>query len=499
MFELPPKRKRGRSPGADARPRGVHKRGKRIVSLLATLQRGDEPDDDPQAPSLLGVPGLTRQALDGCVVAFFGGVRHTVPLSQSADLFVRRVRVMLYETAGLEVPKDLTGVEAAGEFLALAVATLGAPASPYPQLEGALRERCLELAEDAEYLADGGVDVVEAANLLAETGPHPTGISHLHTSHPLALDPLGRGYPAELAVYHNIHIRPAQGEAVDHARREAVFWAVWAGDALRSTCVGAQAVLAETDVGWPWSPTDDPAMALARVARQISGSLLSARARCTGLRNEDMRTVVTELNRLGRDTSADIAWLRAQAENPDPTGKWFQRRGPKERLTSVPATMAMLAARNVLYVVCWAAAKCDAAQHPRNLSARTLETAEMAALRAAEHMKSLAHTIVESKLPAPAVVFSRAVSAVVFLIHRVAENTLKGRLERNPEPAAYAEVLIKALASMQCDVDAPPVVAALSDALARAEAPEAQPPQVHDLVGVLTQHSIQTPFAVLEI
>ncbi|BEJ17717.1 hypothetical protein CspHIS471_0611180 [Cutaneotrichosporon sp. HIS471] len=77
MFELPPKRKRGRSPGAEVRPRGVHKRGKRIVSLLATLQRGDEPEGDPQAASLLGVPGLTRQALDACVAAFFGSTRHT--------------------------------------------------------------------------------------------------------------------------------------------------------------------------------------------------------------------------------------------------------------------------------------------------------------------------------------------------------------------------------------------------------------------------------------
>jgi hypothetical protein len=299
----------------------VHKRGKRIVSLLATLQRGDEPEDDPQAPALLGVPGLTRQALDACVAAFFGGVRHTVRVSQPPDVFARRVRVMLYETAGLEVPKDLTGVEAAGEFLALAVAALGAPASPYAGLEGALRERCLELASDAEYLADGGVDVVEAANLLAQTGPHATGISHLRADKPLALDPRGRGYPAELAVYHNIHMRPAAGENVDHARHEAVFWAVWAADALRSTCIGAQAALAETDVGWPWTPSDDPAMPLARVARSISSTLLSTRARCTGLHNEDVRTAVTELDAQARSTSADLAWLRGQAQNPEASGE----------------------------------------------------------------------------------------------------------------------------------------------------------------------------------
>ncbi|BEJ04163.1 hypothetical protein CcaverHIS641_0113380 [Cutaneotrichosporon cavernicola] len=480
MFELPPKRKRGRSPGAEVRPRGAHKRGKRIVSLLATLQRGDEPEGDPQAASLLGVPGLTRQALDACVAAFFGSTRHTVRVSQPADLFARRVRVMLYETAGLEVPKDLMGIEAAGEFLALAISALGAPASPYPQLEGALRERCLELATDAEYLANAGLDAVEAANLIAE-GPYPIGISHLCESNPLVLDPLGLGYPVELAVYHNVHIQPVGG---DHVRREAVFWSVWAGDALRSTCVGIQAAMADTDVGWPWNPADDPAMPLARVARHISSSLLSARARCTGLHSEDLRMAVNELDVLAKGTNFDLARLRA-ADNPE--------------MMTLPATMAMLAARNLLYVVCWAAAKCDAIQHPRNLASRMVDEVEAAAMRGAQYMVSLAHTIVESKLPVPVVVSSRLVSVVVFLVHRVLENTQKGRPERNLEPVGNADALINAIEGMECYADTASVAVALRDALARAEGPDAQPALVPDLVTMLLQHNIQTPFSALEI
>ncbi len=161
--------------------------------------------------------------------------------------------------------------------------------------------------------------------------------------------------------------------------------------------------------------------------------------------------------------------------------------------------MTMLAARNLLFVVCWAAAKCDTAQHPRNLSARTLEMAEAAAQRGAEYMLSLAGTIVETKLPAPVIVSSRVVSTVVFLIHRVAENTRKGRLERNSEAVGNAETLIKRVASMACYTDTPAVVSVLRDALARAEGAEAQPALVPDLVGVLGQHGIQTPFTVLEI
>ncbi|BEI80820.1 hypothetical protein CcaverHIS002_0113490 [Cutaneotrichosporon cavernicola] len=433
MFELPPKRKRGRSPGAEVRPRGAHKRGKRIVSLLATLQRGDEPEGDPHAASLLGVPGLTRQALDACVAAFFGSTRHTVRVSQPADLFARRVRVMLYETAGLEVPKDLMGIEAAGEFLALAISALGAPASPYPQLEGALRERCLELATDAEYLANAGLDAVEAANLIAE-GPYPIGISHLCESNPLVLDPLGLGYPVELAVYHNVHIQPVGG---DHVRREAVFWSVWAGDALRSTCVGIQAAMADTD-----------------------------------------------LDVLAKGTNFDLARLRA-ADNPE--------------MMTLPATMAMLAARNLLYVVCWAAAKCDAIQHPRNLASRMVDEVEAAAMRGAQYMVSLAHTIVESKLPVPVVVSSRLVSVVVFLVHRVLENTQKGRPERNLEPVGNADALINAIEGMECYADTASVAVALRDALARAEGPDAQPALVPDLVTMLLQHNIQTPFSALEI
>ncbi|BEI96391.1 hypothetical protein CcaverHIS631_0113400 [Cutaneotrichosporon cavernicola] len=419
MFELPPKRKRGRSPGAEVRPRGAHKRGKRIVSLLATLQRGDEPEGDPQAASLLGVPGLTRQALDACVAAFFGSTRHTVRVSQPADLFARRVRVMLYETAGLEVPKDLMGIEAAGEFLALAISALGAPASPYPQLEGALRERCLELATDAEYLANAGLDAVEAANLIAE-GPYPIGISHLCESNPLVLDPLGLGYPVELAVYHNVHIQPVGG---DHVRREAVF--------------------------------------------------------C-----EDLRMAVNELDVLAKGTNFDLARLRA-ADNPE--------------MMTLPATMAMLAARNLLYVVCWAAAKCDAIQHPRNLASRMVDEVEAAAMRGAQYMVSLAHTIVESKLPVPVVVSSRLVSVVVFLVHRVLENTQKGRPERNLEPVGNADALINAIEGMECYADTASVAVALRDALARAEGPDAQPALVPDLVTMLLQHNIQTPFSALEI
>ncbi|CAK9785083.1 hypothetical protein CC85DRAFT_303776 [Cutaneotrichosporon oleaginosum] len=483
MFELPPKRKRGRSPGTDARPSGVHKRGKRIVSLLATLQRADEPEDDAQAPALLGVPGLTRQALDGCVVAFFGGPHHTLRLSQPADIFARRVRVMLYETAGLEVPKDLTGIEASSELLALAVAALGAGGADgaAPALEVALRERCLDLLTDAEYLAEPSrsVDAVEAANLLAETGPHATGISHLGAN-PLTLDARGRAYPPELALYHGLNMpRPSTAAGADERRREDVFWAVWAADALRATCVGAQAALADTDVGWR-HPPDDGVVPLARAARLISARLLSARARCTGLRNEDVRAAIAALDALARATPADLAWLRA---TQDP---------------AAPATMAALAARNTLYIVCWAAARADAAQHPRKLSARTLEAAEAGALHGADDMLALARTAVERRLPVPPVVAARCVAAAVFLIHRVAEDTHKARPGR-AGLVGNAEALVKSIAGMASCPDTPSVVAALRDALAAAQAPDAQPALVADLVGVLAQHGVQTPFGALEI
>lgn len=328
MFELPPKRKRGRSPsGAESAPRppGVHKRGKRIVSLLQTLQRQDDsslPDTGHAAPdsagvgvgagqpNLLGVPGLTRQALDASVSAFFGSVAHIMRLSQQHEMLTRRVRVMLYETAGLEVPKDLTGVDAAAELLALVIAALGAPSGPYPHLAQPLFDRCIELAKDPEYLADGGLDVVEAVNHLVDS-PR-LHHSHTHTApNPLVLGPFDKGYSVELAIYHNVHIRPVQGEHVlDYARREFVFWIIWATDALRSTTLGVPCSLADTDIGWPWRASEDASLVVAVVARHISSTLLSTRARCTGLHNEDVRVAINELDTLTRETEVDLAWMR---------------------------------------------------------------------------------------------------------------------------------------------------------------------------------------------
>lgn len=536
MFELPPKRKRGRSPsGADSTPRppGVHKRGKRIVSLLQTLQRQEDTSfSDPaysyfgadggglgsssaggQKPNLLGVPGLTRQALDACVSAFFGSAAHITRLSQPQELFVRRVRVMLYETAGLEVPKDLTGVDAASELLALAVAALGAPSGPYPNLAPLLIERCVELASDPEYLAEGGLDEVEAVNLLVDLPSKratPTGRHRSLQSNPLTLDPLGRAYPIELAIYHNVHIRPVQGEGVlDYARREALFWIVWASDAIRSTTIGAQCALPETDVGWPWhqSNSDDGTMPLARVARHIGATMLSTRARCTGLHNDDVRVAVNELDVLARATDTDLAWLRSQASggtSEPASGKWGGL--TCARLTpGLPAAITMLAARNLLYVVCWAAAKCDAAQHPRNLSARILERVEGAAGRATEHMVALGNAIAECRVTTPTIVSNRFVAFVIFLLHRLVEEGQKHRVDRSSEVVAHAEAIISTVANMGCYTDTTAVAVALRSSLHHISGNESEPAHAHDvsvvheLVAILAGHGIQTPFTALEI
>lgn len=166
--------------------------------------------------------------------------------------------------------------------------------------------------------------------------------------------------------------------------------------------------------------------------------------------------------------------------------------------------MALFAARNLLYVVCWAAAKCDAAQHPRNLSSRILDMVESAALRATENMLSLASTIRESKLlSAPTVVSTRFVSFAVFLLYLLVENAQKQqRVEQSsPELSAHAEAIIAIVEVMDCYDDTAGVVAALRTALGCVNATDRAPDSatIHELIAKLEAHDIGTPFSAFDI
>lgn len=166
--------------------------------------------------------------------------------------------------------------------------------------------------------------------------------------------------------------------------------------------------------------------------------------------------------------------------------------------------MGVVAARNLLYIVCWAATKRDAALHPRNLSARVLETVDSAAMRATEYMISLARTITECQLPTPPIVANRIIGVVVFLLHKLVENAQKQRPERSAEVAAHAQTLISAITLMDCYPDTAAVVAALNDSLSQATATsdgerKFDTAAIHDLVASLHEYGIRTLFSNIDI
>ncbi|KAL1404856.1 hypothetical protein Q8F55_008467 [Vanrija albida] len=483
---MPPKRKDAAAEGLP-RPPGAHKRGKRIMTLLqqhhatedeplSTPERTPPPPPHrpqlagpaltastalfaaafaspaPAPPSphacLLSVPGLTRPALDDAIGTFFASIGQTYQLSQSERVFSQRVSALLYDVAGLPPPPELAGVPAVSELLALAVAALGAPLSANPHLAPSLYARCLELTADEDALARGGIDAVEAVNLLAERVTKPR-----HAAHPLRLDPLGKGFAVDLALYHNLHIPPAPTHP-EYTRRQTLFWTVWKFDAIRSSSASTSFRLAEANVGWPLPPgaDSDVQFGIARVARKICAKLLSARAKTEGLQAADVDTALADLEDLGLGVGVglDISAILDAAAHGTPQHAAY-----------------LVSTYNWMYLVVWIAVRDGAGALP----SATVAAVNDAAMRATERMAELARTVAARQLLmlAPRAVRDQLAAFVLSLVRLMVEGAVSSASVA-AQYMALAETMIAAVRSASAYPETAMLANVLNDAVHRAVA-----------------------------
>ncbi|WOO85302.1 uncharacterized protein LOC62_06G008803 [Vanrija pseudolonga] len=542
----PPKKRKTASSSSAAknelipRPPGVHKRGKRIVTLLqqhqqsqlaqsssamSTADNGERSHDQsgsgqqlasvhggipaaspedaaagdrrvpcditPNRAWLLRVPGLTRHALDDCINTFFTSIGQTYHLSQPRDYFLRRVRVMLYDVGGLDIPHDLADVPASSELLALAVACLGSPLSSHPQLAQSIHNRCVELAADSDHLAHGGLDAVEAMNLLAERfvrprhalvqsrqsivlpARTPAGLGEAQNAklHPLQLDPLGKGFAIDLALYHKLNVPPISRNDADtgYQRREALFWTLWKFDALRSASASVACRLSDVNIGWPL-PSDaaqDPHMNIARVARQICTTLLSVRAKVQGLTVAHVHEAIAALDELpGRCINIDPSSLAREAIEVASSER--KRRDSLDRRDTPQHSAFLLSSHNWLYLVCWIAVKENAAKHS-DFPAETMAMVDVATMQATRRMAALAQTITKHDLMqrAPRAVRDHMAAFVLLLVRRLTENAATSAGVA-AQYFALAETLASAVRSASSYPDSSMLANVLCDAVYRA-------------------------------
>lgn len=309
---------------------------------------------------------------------------------------------MLYDLAGADIPNDLSDVEPASELLVMAVACLGAPLSAHPAVTLPLFDQCQALAMKPGYLdsSETALDSVEAVNLLesAVRIPQLLGRSEARAlaSTPFKLELFGRGTAVALALYHQLNVVPSLGEShPEYERRQALFWILWELDAIRMVSSGVPCRLADLNIGWEHGPgvLSDPHLKLARVARQISSAVLSARAQAQGICEDGLTGALSALDDLNTPVEMD---------------------GGLETLPS--EQLFFQTTRNLLYLVCWLAVKNS------ELHVQLEALLEAAALRATERMALLSEAITKHDLfnTVPCVVRDHMVAFILFIVRKLA-------------------------------------------------------------------------------
>ncbi|BEI80821.1 hypothetical protein CcaverHIS002_0113500 [Cutaneotrichosporon cavernicola] len=339
---------------------------------------------------LLGVPGLTRAALDSCFESFFGSIGQVIRVSEPQDLFLRRARVRLYYAAGLDVPAELADVahNPATELLVLAVACRGAPFGQYAYLAEPIYNRCCELVRIPETLMRNGCDVVESLLLLSELSVRTRNDKLGERTSPCTIDPLGKGAVIDLLFYHGLHIPPPQ-HAPDFTRRLIIHATAWVHDAIRSASAHTMTRIRDDDTGWPMpANSDDFAyVPLTLVTRQICRTLLSARARGLGLRDADVADTLAAISSLRSRTGISVDGLTAVVDAG--RGKASMPRDGARPISHTEYVW-LLSTHYWLYLVTWVAVQEDMDRHPGGLSLGTIADVRSATTAACEDMARLA-------------------------------------------------------------------------------------------------------------
>lgn len=429
---------------------------------------------NPTGARLLGVPGLSRKALDECIDTHFATVGRVFTLTEPQPLFLRRTRVLLYYKAGLDLPAELSDVadNPASELFVLAVACCGARFSPHAHLSDALHARCVELMAIPETLTRDGLDNIEAVALLAEQSIRTRHAKLGSTTSPTQLDPLGKGSLVDLVFYHKLHIPPPPGSR-DIQRRQTLFWFILIHDAYRSASANTCYRIADEDIGWPIPPDDIsirlPYLTLGRTIRKVSAKLLSPRAKGVGLQDSDVLDILDTLNglraRIGLSIDKLVANLSSDPEvraaNPPPLN-WTT---PMEPI----AQLFLMSTHNWLYLLTWVAVKEDSEKRPGNLPLGTLNQVDAITMSACEDMVALAKigTLHQLHRYGPKPIRNQMAAYYLFLV-RVFTSIEAPTPEHFARYFTYAEALYDGVRSVSGYSDSPTLADTLRSALHRA-------------------------------
>lgn len=336
---------------------------------------------------LLGVPGLTRSALDNCIDTFFSTVGQVFSLSEPQATFRRRVRVHLYYTSGLDIPAELADIahDPASRLLILAVACRGAFFSPHSDLAEDLYAHCRDILwEETDSVTTDYLDTIDAILLLSELTIKPRNKTAIQ------LDPLGKGTVVDLAFYHGIHIAPPF-ESPNFQRRLGLFTRVWIHDAIRSASAHTVFRITEDDMGWPMPSIVDgiPYVALTRAIRGICSDLLSPRAKCLGISDEAVLGSISTLSDLRQRLKVNVETLNAcLVPGASPENEPLYPFNADDPLSPMEQ-LFMMSTNNWLFLVVWVAVQEVNERSPGQLSPETTAAAEAATMEACDAMATL--------------------------------------------------------------------------------------------------------------
>ncbi|WOO85301.1 uncharacterized protein LOC62_06G008802 [Vanrija pseudolonga] len=425
---------------------------------------------------LLGVPGLSRAALDSCIQTFFATLGEVFRLSQPESQFLRRVQVHLCCDSGLDIPPELADVanDPASQLLILAVACRGAPFSPYSFLSDALNGQCNAVLNEPDSLTSSPLDAIEAILLLSEQFVRPRHADAGQTSSPTLLDPLGKGTVVDLMFYHRLHIPPPPG-VPDAERRLVLFWTVFVHDAIRSASAHTCHRIADEDIGWPMGPASDnmPYMALALITRQICARLLSPQAKANPLTDKPIRDALSTLDEFKAKMKVSLATLTAACQaktTPDASVPVHASRPlrPVEQLF-------LLSMRNWLYLVILVAVQNQVERHPGQISPSVIASVEAAAMAACEDMSQLAQlsTAHQLHIHAPKSIRNHMAAFILFLI-RTFTAIETPTVQQSSHYFALAETLNRGVRTASLFEDSAPLADTLRMALYHASSIDIQ-------------------------
>lgn len=275
-----------------------------FTSSSPTRPEPGAPAEKFTAPGLLGVLDLSVTALRACVLGYMNTIAILMPLTQEDNVFLARFEAFLRSAQGLQnTEQDGSEDQDCGviqprpvsELLVLAIAARGAAHTRYAHLADRLRDRFSLLLKQPDYLFLQDLDGIEAVVMMGEANIrslHPISAGGRYPDC-LAMDPLGKGFAAELCLFAKLNEEPPDF-APDYVRRQTLFWTIFCHDALRSASAGRMYRLHDDEIGWgiEAEPRKYPTVYLAMLARKFCRTMLSARARKAGIAEEDINNIL---------------------------------------------------------------------------------------------------------------------------------------------------------------------------------------------------------------